>query len=101
GDRFWFAASGARHVAGGHDVNGGIWVARNRQLGIRYEAGEADIPAELSVSMSIYSMQLDTLLDEVLRDFDLRGDEPQAVGDAQVQTIRAELKPNHEHPSVK
>jgi hypothetical protein len=101
GDRFWFTTVGARHIAGGREANGSIWVARNPQVGIRYEADEADIPAELSLSISVYSMQLDALLDDVLRDFDLHGDEPRTTGETRMQTIRAELKPGHEHPSVK
>lgn len=95
GDRFWLELNG-RVLGCGRDERGDLWVARTRQVGIRFDAAEA-VPSELAVTCSICTMQLETLLGDVLRDFDLACEAP---GD-QTDSIHAVLKPQHQPGSVK
>ncbi len=100
GDRFWMKIHG-RRLACGRDERGGIWVARTRQVGIRFDPAEAVVPKELAITCAVCTMQLETLLGDVLRDFDLKSESPRRDADGWVDTIRATLKPGREQASVK
>jgi hypothetical protein len=99
GDRFWLELQG-RVLGCGRDEHCRVWVARTRQIGIRFDAAES-LPRELAVTCSICTMQLGTLLSEVLRDFDLRHESTGAGADGPSDSIHAVLKPERQPGSVK
>jgi hypothetical protein len=97
GDRFRIETeSGQRLLHWGRDASGTIWLALSRHRGVRFESGE--IPEALGLVCDVHSMRLETLLEDVLRDFDLRREE--AAGSGGV-VIRAELKAGREHPNLR
>lgn len=95
GDRFYVDLTiGQRAWSMGSDKDGGMWLAVNPQRGVRYEAGE--VPDHLARLRDVYSMRVETLLHEVLADFDLKS-QPAEAG---VERIQAELKSGHTHPTL-
>ncbi len=102
GDRFWIESALPGHTwAWGRDDRGRLWFARSPKEGVRFEADEADeadLPPQLAVTCDVNSMRLETLLDEVLADFDLeRADAP--AGEPRV--VRARPKPGRGHPTLR
>jgi hypothetical protein len=82
-------------------VHGRIWVARSPREGVRYEANEAEMPVWLALMCDVCSMRLETLLDDVLTDFDLHREQAAPAATAGTHAIRAELKPGHPHPTLR
>lgn len=100
GDRFWVEVRrGERRHAWGRDVTGAFWMTLGPRRGIRIDPDETAPP--LKAVCDLYSMQLDTLLNEVLRDFDLVFAEPAAGTETPVHVIRARLRPDCWHPSLR
>ena len=99
GDRFWMeSANPTARWAWGRDNRGGMWIAAfGGRAGVRLDADE--VPRSLDAACDVMSMRPDTLLDDVLRDFDLRR-EPSAADAPGVRVIDAALKPGHTHPTV-
>ena len=99
GDRFWIESTNPRaRWAWGRDEKGGIWMASGQGHGIRFDPDET--PRWLSTTCDIMSMRLETLLDEVLRDFDLAR-EPAPAGTASSGiVIRADPRPGRPHPRI-
>lgn len=96
GDRFWIESSiGPRQWSWGRDEEGQLWLAVSANRGLRYEAGEA--PETLAFLCDVYSMKIETLLGDVLANFDLQREEAEPG----TYRIRAELKPGHSHPSLR
>jgi len=96
GDRFWLTSGGGqRQWNWGRDEENRLWLGFPANWGIRYEANET--PEALALLCDVYSMRLDTLLGDVLADFDLHLDD----GEPGVRTIRAEPKPGHAHASLR
>lgn len=97
GDRFWIESIGNRRCDWGRDAEGTVWLALSPHLGVRYLP--EDVPERLALGCEIYSMQLDTLLGEVLSQFDLKRemDDGQQPG---IHTIRAELRQGSSHPNL-
>jgi hypothetical protein len=74
-------------------------MALGAKRGLRFGADEA--PLWLRLSAEVYSMRVDHLLGEVLRDFDLaREPAPQGQPSSTI-AIRATLKPGRRHPALK
>jgi len=99
GDRFWMeSANPTARWAWGRDDRGGLWIAAfGGRAGVRLDADE--VPRSLDAACDVMSMRPDTLLDDVLRDFDLRR-EPPAADAPGVRVIDAALKPGHAHPAL-
>jgi hypothetical protein len=99
GDRFWIESTNPRaRWAWGRDEKGGIWMASGQGYGIRFDPDET--PRWLSTTCDVFSMQMETLLDEVLRNFELlREPAPAAAGSASI-AIRAEPRPGRPHPRI-
>jgi hypothetical protein len=94
GDRFWIeSTSGRTDWAWGRDEAGNVWMALSRHRGVLYEP--------LAISCDLYSMRLETLLDTVLRDFDLRPESPPPGAPTGSHFIRAELKPGRQPPGLR
>lgn len=89
GDQFWMAIEG-RFLALGLDQKDGTWIARTPQEGIRFDH-EEPLPDYLALTCSICTMKIETLLDDVLRDFDVQRRD--AAGDLSVDVLTATLKP--------
>jgi hypothetical protein len=90
GDRFWIESTNPeRKWAWGRDDQGTLWLALGRKHGLRYEADE--VPEPLGVACDVCSMQVETLLEEVLRDFDLVRERPE--GDMATGTYRVQAEP--------
>ena len=99
GDRFWMKIHG-RRMACGRNERGEVWVARTRKTGMRFDPNEA-LPEELAITCAICTMRVETLLRDVLRDYDLKREASWLEGDISVDAIRATLRPGREGNSVK
>lgn len=96
GDRFYVDLTiGQRSWSMGSDKDGGLWLTGTPQIGSRYEAGET--PEPLARLRDLYSMRVETLLHEVLADFDLTT-QPAESG---VERIHAEPKPGKVHRTLR
>ena len=100
GDRFWLeSVDPQRRWAWGRDDRGNVWMAFGSRRGIRF--GPDELPSWLKVSFDVWSMQPDTLLGEVLRDFNLRREPPDPGQPGTTVAIRATPKPGHTHPELR
>ena len=100
GDQFWIqSATGRQRWAWGRDDAGPVWLADGARRGLRLDA--AEVPPWLALTCDINSMKLETLLDDVLRDFDLRreGHGPDTLPTTIL--IRAELKSGRKHSTLR
>jgi hypothetical protein len=71
GDRFWIESVNPRQRwAWGRDDQNGVWMTGGLGRGIRLDADE--VPPWLALLCDVHSLQLDTLLAELLRDFDVQ-----------------------------
>lgn len=85
GDRFWVESTEPnRHWAWGRDDEGNFWMTVGRTRGVRFERKE--LPPPLAVACEVYSMKVESLLGDVLRNFDL---EREPGDDAGTAVIRA------------
>jgi hypothetical protein len=97
GDRFWVEVSkGERRWAWGRDEQGTIWMALGPRHGLRIEADEAT--EYLTRLCDLFSMRPETLLNDVLRDFELRREE---AADAGMQIVSAEPRPERRHAAIR
>lgn len=69
GDRFWVDVRGQRSWQWGRSLSGAIWIALRRHRALEIEADEIGPP--LQRIADLYSLQLETLLENVLNDFEL------------------------------
>jgi hypothetical protein len=99
GNRFWAEVyhHDHRHVWG-RDEDGTIWLPLGPHHGVRIAPDEIGKPmAHIS---DVYTMRVEALLDDVLRDFDLRRDDTGGAAEVPLHVVRAELKPGHTHHSL-
>ncbi len=100
GDRFWLeSVHPQQRWAWGRDDRGSVWMAFGSHRGIRF--GPDEVPSWLEVGFDVWSMQPDTLLGEVLRDFELRREPPGPGQPGTTVAIRATPKPGHTHPELR
>jgi hypothetical protein len=100
GDRFWLeSVHPQQRWAWGRDDRGNVWMALGSRRGIRY--GPDELPSWLKVSFDVWSLQPDTLLGEVLRDFDLHREPPGLGQPGTTVAIRATPKSGHTHPELR
>lgn len=93
GDRFWSRTCvGERSAIWGRDEDGGVWFTTTPDVGARLAPEE--VPPRLEVACDLLGLQLETLVRDILADFQLRR-EP---ADAGVVLIHAALKPGRQHP---
>jgi hypothetical protein len=87
GDRFWnqLQADG-KTAAWGRDESGGVWFALSPKVGARLAANE--VPEPLQTACDLRSVQLESLLREILAGFELRR-EPASAG---IDLIHAQPK---------
>jgi hypothetical protein len=77
GDRFWIESDiGPRHLNWGRDESGRLWLALTPHRGLRFEW--AEVPPAVALRCDVLSVRLETLLGEVLTDFDLKTDPAEA-----------------------
>jgi hypothetical protein len=96
GDRFWMeSALPGKRWKWGRDDRHRVWVTRSRDEGVRFEADE--VPEGLGVACDVLGLHTETLLDVLLKDFDLRRETSPGTG---VHRVHAELKPGHTHPGL-
>lgn len=92
GDRFWIESVHPRHRWGwGRDETGSVWMADGASRGVHFDPDE--VPFPLALACDVNSMQLDTLLTDVLRHFDLQREDPGPDSDPTMYTVRAQAKP--------
>lgn len=90
GDRFWNQLqSDGKTVAWGRDESGGVWFALSPKAGARLAANE--VPEPLQAACDLRSVQIESLLREILAGFDLRR-EPAS---ADIDLIHAEPRPGN------
>jgi hypothetical protein len=96
GDRFWVETVDPPHRwAWGRDEQGRAWLAEMPTAGARFNAEE--LPEELNTACEIRTLRLDTLLNELLTDFDLRWEPVEPGADPTVRRVRAVWKEGHHH----
>jgi hypothetical protein len=98
GDRFWIESTNPHsRWAWGRDERGGVWLAFGAvNRGVRLDPDE--VPRALEQASDLYSMQLETLLSNIRRDFTLTR-EP--LPDSSGVLISATLKPGRYSPSLR
>lgn len=100
GDRFWIESANPKlRWAWGQDERGSVWLAFGPHRAVRLDRDE--VPRWLSWNCELLSFRPQKLLDDVLRDFDLRRE---VAGDnlaSLTQTVSATLKAGHWHPTVR
>jgi hypothetical protein len=100
GDQFWMTPINApQPFAWGRGKAGDYWISLGPWRGVQYAANE--VPPLLQHTADILSMQVDRLLDDVLRDFDVVRLSPTDPQPATTVTIQATLKPGHRHPALR
>jgi hypothetical protein len=77
GDRFWVEVRGQRAWNWGRNGSGAIWIVLRRHRGLEIEADEIGPP--LQQIADLYSLQLETLLENVLNNFELEHSEDEAL----------------------
>jgi len=99
GDRFWSDCSIGEHkLKIGRDEDRTLWVSPSRSKGIRFPDAASPLPTEVVLICAINSMTVPSLVDDVLKDFDLRAEAPTGNSDSPSSLIWAKLKPGREHP---
>lgn len=100
GNLFWMESTPREARQGkwawGRDREGRVWLAPTTRAGLRFDPDE--VPEPLGVACDICSMRPETLLDDVLRDFDLAWEQSERED---TQVVRAHLKEGHAHPDLK
>lgn len=98
GDRFWIESTNPQHRwTWGRDERGGVWLAFGGVgRGVRLDPDE--VPRSLEQASDLYSMQLETLLSNIRRDFTLTR-EP--LPDSGGVLIAATLKPGRHSPTLR
>jgi len=100
GDRYWIESVNLQQrFAWGRDEKGDFWIALGTQRGIRFAADE--VPIWLKVSAEVYSMRIEHLLEEVLRDFDLSREAASPGQPSSIIAVNARLKPGRRHPALR
>lgn len=88
GDRFWISSTNPeRQWAWGRDEQGSVWLALGRKQGVFFDRDE--VPEPIAVACDINSLQLETLLSEVLHSFRLIHLEPEVPDHSATYRIRA------------
>lgn len=81
GDEFVVVPGFTGRGAWGGDASGRVWVAPSHEAAARFTLDE--LPQKLKEAVTVRGMQLDTLLGELLADYDLSwGEAPSPAGDA-------------------
>lgn len=96
GDRFWVQSIGADRACWGRDEKDRVWMAPTPNAGMRFDADEM-VPRSLHELLQVRSVQLPTLLDEVLRECVLTDLKPGLGTPPGVRIIEAH--PTHEQSS--
>ena len=92
GDAFWTQIRGAVQTAAwGREASGSVWFALSPKIGARLAA--AEVPEELKAACELRSVRLESLLREILADFELRR-EPASP---EIDLIHAEPKAGAVH----
>lgn len=100
GNQLYMKPTHARPNFGwGRDDKGRVWFAVSRQVGVRFQPDE--VPPLLARTCDLRSMQVETLLRELLTHFDLTREGPVPGETGPVQIVRALLKPEHGHKSLR
>jgi hypothetical protein len=100
GDRFWMESTNPeRHWAWGRDDQGCLWLSLAGRHGVRFEADET--PEGLAIACDVLSMQVETLLEEVLSDFQLSRETGESLGPVATHRIRAEPKAGAAPPGLR
>ena len=100
GDQFWVeSANPELRRAWGREKSNRVWLAFGPHRAVRLEPDE--VPRWLGLYYSLCGIQLEQLLGEVLRDFDLERETPAGDVRPATQVIRARLKPGRSHPRIR
>ena len=99
GARFFIESSNKQYRwAWGQDDTGAVWLTDGRKRGLRLEA--AEVPPGLSKLCDTFNMQFETLLSQLLRDFELTWESPDATTLPQTRVVHAVRKPEQSRDRV-
>jgi hypothetical protein len=102
GDRFWVELTDHAPERGwcwGRDEHRDAWLAPSPHVGLLYKP--AEIPDAFALGLELYSMDLKTLLDQVLTDFEVAPDRANRDRLSGVTRIRGTLKPRRQNPGLR
>jgi len=95
GDRFWMSSTNPeRQWAWGRDEQGAVWLALGHKHGVRFERDE--VPEPLAVACDINSLELETLLNEVLHSFrlvHLPAEMPDGTATYRIRAVPSSVRP--------
>jgi len=101
GDRFWAECEIADLTLSiGRTEDGALWATPSRAKGIRFSNERSQLPPDIAVLCDINSMSIPKLLDDVLADFEIRGEEVTTPGGEPRIIVWAGLKPGHTHSLI-
>ena len=99
GDRFRAeCALGSRRVKIGRQADGVIWFSLSPSEGVRFADDGTTLPQEIAAICAINSMTVPSLVDNVLKDFDVRADGPASDALAETSLVWARRKAGRTHP---
>lgn len=100
GDRFWIESTNPwERWAWGRDEQGAVWASAGPFRGLRLEPDE--VPPMMNTMCDVNSMRLQTLLTEVLRDFQVQREEPSPEALPNTELVNAEIRPGRFHPLMR
>ncbi len=98
GDHFWSdCAIGAKRLKIGRDESGTVWLAPEKNKGIRFSPDRTAFPKDVETICRINSLTVPVLVDDVLAGFDLRSDGPTKSAGGLRTIVWARLKPGKSH----
>jgi hypothetical protein len=106
GDRFWIESTNPeKHWAWGREEQGRLWLSLGGTRGVFFDRDEQlehdDLFQAVNLACEVFSMRVETLLDEVLAGFDLQRERSETIGSLATHRIRAEPKAGVSSPRMR
>jgi hypothetical protein len=106
GDRFWIESTNPeKRWAWGREDQGRLWLSLDGKRGVSFDKAELmehdEMFQAVNITCEMFSMRVETLLDEVLAGFNLQRDKTETIGSVATHRIHAELKPGASSPRLR
>jgi hypothetical protein len=94
GDRFWIESTNPeKHWAWGREDHGRLWLALGSTHGVSFDREELmehdEMFQAVNLACEVFSMRVETLLDEVLAGFDLKRDKTETISSISTHRVSA------------